>query len=268
MRISFSTFACPQWSLRQVAEAADRQGYRTIEFRCDAQHAHGVEVFASAEERRKAYGLLQGFGIEVCCLATSLQFVVPEVLDEAQARIRLAGDIGAPGLRVFCGPPLAGMTLAEATALVGEHLHYAADMAEAAGVQLWLQTHDTLSRVVDAAAAVHRADHRLVGLCYDPLHSYRAGEPLEESLAALPGLVRHVHFHDGMNRPDKVAIKPLGEGELPISAIFEGLIHVGFNGCLTGEWFGSQYGPDPEEALARYQREMQALAQGHGVQLQ
>jgi sugar phosphate isomerase/epimerase len=268
MKISFMTFACPDWPLARVVDAAIRHDYRGIEFRCDANHAHGVEVWTAPEERREVQSALSGGGLEFCFLATSLQFIAERVVEEAPPRIQLAADLGCPGVRVFCGPLPEGMDMAEAVPRVGEQLRYVADMAEQAGVQLWLETHDSMARGADAAAAVRAAGHKSVGINYDNMHPYRLGESLETTVEALRGLVRHAHLHDALNRPEVVVIKPIGQGELPMEQMLSALQTMGYDGYLSGEWFNEQYGPTPEESLAAYIRDMRALVERVGAKIE
>lgn len=267
MKLSFMTFACPEWTLPQVLQAAQQHGYHGVELRVDAHHSHGVEVETGPAQRREVARMIRESGIEPCCLATSLQFVNPESVNEAGPLIALANEMGAPALRVFCGPLPDGANLADAVDRVATHLHHAGHEAVQAGVQLWLETHDTFSKAHDAAAAVHRADHPAVGINYDNMHPYRKGETIEESFAAMGELIRHAHFHDAMNHPEQVVIKPVGEGELPIDEMFAALVKAGYAGYLSGEWFGTMYGTDAETSLARYRDDMTALAEKFGVKL-
>lgn len=267
MKLSFMTFACPDWNLDQVAAAADRLGYDGVELRCDAGHLHGVEVTASSAERREARLKLQKANIEPCCLATSLQFATDRVLEDAPARINLAADIGCPALRVFCGPPPEGMSTAQVIERVARQLHTVAELAHSSGVQLWLETHDTFSRAHDAGAAVRKAGHKGVGINYDNMHPYRMGEDLETTIAALSTLVRHAHLHDAVNSPDKVIIRRLGQGDMPMNSMFQALLKMGFDGYLSGEWFHNHYGQTPDESLEAYHEDMTNLALRHGVRL-
>lgn len=267
MKLSFMTFACPTWPLDKVVDAAVRHHYQGIEFRTDATHAHGVEVTANREERGAIRRRLEGEGIAACCLATSLQFANEKTLRDAPARIELAADLGCPALRVFCGPRPEGLTAADLPLRVGDHLRAAADIATQHNVQLWLETHDSFCRAVDAAAAVRRADHPAVGINYDNMHPYRLGEDLEATFAALGDLIRHAHFHDAINKPDVVKILPLGKGELPMDDMFAALARTGYVGYLSGEWFNDMYGPDPDASLEQFKRDMQTLAERHGVKL-
>lgn len=267
MKLSFMTFACPTYSVEQVVDTAVRHGYQGVEFRTDAKHAHGVEITADREERKHIRRVLEKNEIEACCLATSLQFATDKVLDELQPRLDLAHDIGCPGLRVFCGPMPAGAKMSDTIEKVGRQLRAAAVLAEQAGVQLWLETHDTMSKAADAAAAVRAANHPAVGMNYDNMHPYRMGEDLETTLAALGTLVRHTHFHDAIGKPDVVMIKPLGKGDLPMDDMFLALKNMGFTGYLSGEWFNEMYGPTPGESLQQFHDDMHTLGERHGVKI-
>lgn len=258
MRLSFMTFACPQWTFDEVLAAARRHGYEGIEPRLDSGHAHGLEVALDAAGRRRVREQAAAAGVELCCLATSLQFIHTEpaarakLADEAAARIALAADLGVPGLRVFGGPLPPGVGLAEGVAAAGQNLRAAGEVAAAAGVELWVETHDTLSRGVDCAAAVAAAGHPAVAVNWDVMHPYRHGEPLETTLTALAGRIRHAHWHDALARADTVAIVPFGAGELPLEAMLAALVAAGYTGYLSGEWFGDQLGAPPEVALGHF----------------
>src|SRR5262245_8385139 len=103
MKMSFTTFACPNWSLRQVIRAAAKHQYNGIEFRIDAGHSHSVEAWTSPAERKRVREQVEKDGLTVACIASSLQFVVEGMVEQAKERIKLAADLGAPGLRVFFG---------------------------------------------------------------------------------------------------------------------------------------------------------------------
>ncbi len=267
MKISFMTFACPEWSLDEVIDAAGRYGYHGVEFRCDAKHAHGLEVYIGDNERKAIARKLEKADIEICCLATSLQFAREVVHDEAPARIKLAADLGCPALRVFCGPPPTEMDDDTLIRTVAENLRAIATLAEQSQVQLWLETHDRMSKATLAAPAVRMANHPNVGLNYDNMHPYRQGEPLETTLAQVDGLVRHTHFHDAINAPDKVIVTPFGKGQMPLDEMFTGLLDMGYDGYISGEWFRDMYGAQPDDALERFYEDVATLAEKHGVRI-
>ncbi len=265
MNLSFTTFACPNWRFNQIIDVAAQYGYHGIEFRCEAGHRHGVEITTAKSQRNRMREQLEKAGITPCCLGLSLKLIEDDFLEQLPIRLELAVDLGCPGLRVFCG---------RADESVGRQTHIergaralraAADLASDAGVEIWLETHDWASRATDAAAIVRMADHESAGINYDNMHPYRMGEPLDATIAELGTLVRHTHFHDGLADQEKVVVRPIGEGDLPIDQMFLALIQMGFDGYLSGEWFYDQYGEDPDTALAAYHKDLIDLAQRHGV---
>jgi sugar phosphate isomerase/epimerase len=270
MRLSFMTFACPTWPLADVLEAARAYGYDGLEPRLDVAHAHGIEIALDQGGRRAVRAAAADSGIELCCLATSLGFAVTEppkraeLLAAATERLRLAADLGAPGIRVFAGGVSAGTPLEEALSACAENLRAAGDVAADLGVELWLETHDTVSRGELAGQVVNAADHRAVHINYDILHPVRLGESLDDTFAALAGHIRHSHWHDARLRPDQLDITPIGEGELPLAEIVARLAAVGFEGYLSGEWFVEQMSAEPHESLSDYARAMRALMAAAG----
>lgn len=265
MRLAFMTFACPGWSLDQVLDAAARHGYEGLEPRLDSGHAHGLEVGLGSGERVELRRRIEDSGTALCCLATSLQVIQPgpggmgRLLVEAMARIVLAADLGAPALRVFGGPVPGDLPRDVALDRAADALRTLGEAAVQHGVELWVETHDTLSLGVDCAAVVAACDHPAVGINWDVMHPYRLGEPLESTLAALRGRIRHCHWHDALAQPGRPEITRFGEGELPLEAMIEALRVEGYTGYLSGEWFGEQLGATPDEALAHYAKATRAL---------
>jgi len=268
MKIAFTTFACPNWSLRQVLKAATKHQYHGVELRLDAGHGHGVEAWTSAAERKIFKEHLGKTDVKIACLASSLQFIVEGIVDHALERIKLAADVDAPALRVFCGPlPEGTQHFEEVAPRVTRQLREAAEAADVMGVQLWVETHDSLSRGADMANLVRMVDRANVGVCYNNLHPIRRGEALESTMAHLAGMIRHVHLHDGLNRPDKVIITPMGIGDMPIDEVILALRNLGYTGYLCGEWFHKQYGDRPDDALELYSHEVRNLTLRHHVAL-
>jgi sugar phosphate isomerase/epimerase len=268
MKMSFTTFACPNWSFRQIIRAGAKHQYNGVEFRIDAGHAHGVEAWTSISERKKLREQIEKLDLTVACIASSLQFVVEGMVDQAVERIKLAADVGARGIRVFFGQLPEGMTsLDEAVERVTRQLREAAETAHALDVEIWIETHDVLCRGADAAAIVRAVDRPNVGVCYNNLHPIRKGESLETTIAHLAPMIRHVHLHDGLNWPDKVVVTPFGRGDMPLDDTLQALNNIGYDGFLSGEWFHNQYGDKPEDALELYSFEVRALTHKLGVGL-
>lgn len=260
MKVSFLTHVCLEWELDQVIESAARNRYHGIEWRIDCGNRHGLEVTASAAQRAEARRRIAAAGLETACVSTSLHCSQPEFLSDAPERIRLAADLGSPGLRVFCGGQVgAGKTTADLVAQAGANLARLAPVAAAAGVGLWLETHDTCCTARDTVAAVRLAGHPAVGVNWDILHPIRRGEALVTTLELLKGLVRHTHWHDSAWDGDQLSIVRFGQGNLPLARILAGLRALGYEGYIGGEFFPGNLAPTAEESIAVFRREVAEL---------
>lgn len=245
------TFACPLWTAAEVIDGAARHGYDGIEWRTGTGHAHGVEVGMPQGERVALRGRLADMGIESACLATSLQFIGAQAVSDAPALLDLAADIGAPGLRVFCGPLPDGMGLEDAIARCSDHLAQAAPEAQARGIGLWLETHDTVNRGAPVAAILDNVSHPSVAANWDTMHPYFNGETWDETQRVLHGRLAHTHFHDALGA-DPASIVPFGKGGLPCAQMLAWLRQENYAGYLSGEWFNDRMGVTPDEALSEY----------------
>ena len=253
MKLSFVTFACPDWPWMQVLEEADRFGYQGVEFRCDANHGHGVEVSMSHRDRVDVVNQLERHELETPCLATSLQMMKPLVKQEIEDRLTLAADLGCKAIRVFCGASPGRMDQVEVVELLGRRLHDLGEMAQNHEVEVWLKMHDLASHGVEAAEAVRASGLSNVGISYDCLHSYRMGEDLEKGFEAAKPYIRHACLHDGLEMPDRVQVTPMGDGDVPMPRVFELMQGLkNFDGYVCGEWFYDHYGESPESSLGRY----------------
>ncbi|MCC7491273.1 MAG: sugar phosphate isomerase/epimerase [Fimbriimonadaceae bacterium] len=258
MKIAFMTFACPEWELSEVLGTACELGYDGLEPRLDSQHRHGIEVDLSSAGRAAVKRQAADSDIALCCLATSLQYikVTPgdraKLLDDTKARLALAHDLGVPGLRVFAGGLPQGTSLDDGLAAAAENLRSAGELAQQAGVELWLETHDTVCQAVHAAQIVEACAHPAVNFNYDVMHPYRLGEDLDTTFAALGDRIRHCHWHDAPCAEGQPFICRFGEGALPLVEMLRRLQAKGFSGYLSGEWFNDQLGATPGDSLAHY----------------
>jgi sugar phosphate isomerase/epimerase len=267
MKISFSSFTCPMWELGQILSTARDCGYHGVDIRVDANHHHGVEIDTTPERRKALAHEIRISSIEPICLSTGIQLIHKDSLELIQSRIKLAADLKFKAVRVLCGHPEDPMTPAEIVELLAPRVRQAAVLAERQHLELWIETHDELSKGRLMAAVISEAAHDNVGVVYNTLHPYRMGESAQETLAALGKRIAYVRFHDGLKDPEKVVVCPMGRGHLPLDKIFSGLLTIPYNGYLCGEWFHEQYGHSPLEALQLYYKEITRLIELHQAAL-
>ncbi|MCU1261311.1 MAG: xylose isomerase [Bryobacterales bacterium] len=87
-----------------------------------------------------------------------------------------------------------------------------------------------------SALAVIKNMDPLVGLCIDIGHTSRTGVDIVESIAEAGPRVHEVHMKDLKDKMDKASQVPVGEGVLPIPAIFRQLVKMKYQGVCSLEY--------------------------------
>ncbi|MFL5706436.1 MAG: sugar phosphate isomerase/epimerase family protein [Ktedonobacteraceae bacterium] len=107
MKLTYTSLACPSWTIEEAVRTAESYGYAAIEWRL----ADGaiIEPDVSADIRRRLREVPAAHGIEVACLDSSCRAVQAEpqecaaTIEAGRRMLDLAAEIGAPFLRVFGG---------------------------------------------------------------------------------------------------------------------------------------------------------------------
>lgn len=267
MRLAFNTFICPNWTLKALLAAGQQHGYHGVEFRCDAQQAHGVEVHIDRSERKAIRRMIQQSSLEPILLASSMRLLDEHLMDDAPLRLQLASDIGAKAVRVFCGPPAWRQEYEESLfeQKVIQSLGALAEMAQPLDLEIWLETHDSLTSGPEIARLLDQVNHPRLGVLYDMILPWRNGHGISETITSLGSRIRHVHFHDGMKRQDQLHLTPLGQGQVPLADVIKGLSAIGYDSHLSAEWFEPIYGQDVHESLEQYRLDVLRVAGEQGV---
>ncbi|HLY26490.1 MAG TPA: sugar phosphate isomerase/epimerase family protein [Aggregatilineales bacterium] len=238
MKLAYSTLACPNWSLEQIIDAAQRNGYEGLEFRLLNGDILPADLDNATRNRVKAQCVAAG--LKIICVDTSIK-IASQDTDGRAAQIRdgiayleMAAEWGAPFIRVFGGTP-EGTSKADALEVSIECLTALAEHGKDLDVRVLLETHDAFSSsgaVMDVLNQVPNA-----GALWDTLHPYRVGEQPAETAACLAERCYHVHVKDGRrNGSDKWDLVLLGEGDVPVPGILMTLKSRGYDGWLSVEW--------------------------------
>jgi len=260
MKYAFMTFSCPELTFDQVLDAASRFEYDGVELRIDSKHAHGIEPESDAATRSRARNAAADAGVAIACVATSCRFADPAEAERHVARaheaIDLAGDLGAPVIRVFGGQFPDDMSREEAVRQVAAALRELAPHAAARGVTLCLETHDAWCDPRHVAAVMEAATHPNIAVNWDILHPVRTGAAtIDESFEILRPYIRHLHVHDGVvDENGRFHLRPIGQGIVDHGRALERLFEIEYDGYISGEWIGWQ---DPWEV--HLPRELKAL---------
>ncbi len=245
MKVSFMTWACPEWDLNKILTAAVQYGYDGVEPRAEADQKHGIEVTTTKKQRAEIRKQFEDMGVQMSCIATSRRYALEEE-DERRESVEmtkrfvdLAADLGCPNIRVFGGPTPEGMSREDAQKIVAEALAEIGPYAAERGVCVCLETHDDYSLADWCAATVKMAGAEGLGICWDIMHPYRHGQSIAEAFEAVKDYVRHCHVHDGVRPADggpggwELAL--MGQGDIPTEEAVKLLATIDFQGHLSGE---------------------------------
>lgn len=254
MKVSFMTWICPDWTLKEVLTAAVRYGYDGVEPRAEGNQKHGVELAATKKQRSEIASAFADCGVEMSCIATSVKFSSADAAERAEMVERtkkfvdLAADVGCPYLRVFGGKIPEGVAQEDVKRYVAESLAACGEYAASKGIQVLLETHDDFRKAQDAVDTVRMADHSNVQILWDVAHPFHAGESIQEAFDLVAPHARHLHVHDFLTHDGDRQPAFIGEGNVPHDEAVRLLKTISFDGHLSGEWI--RFGP-PEEVLPK-----------------
>lgn len=224
LKLSFMTFVCPEWAIEKIVQFAREASYDGVEIRVDAGHKHGISPKSSMDERRHVKRLFDDEGLEVSCIATSVQFGFPdpkkrqENIEAAKANIKLASDLGAGFVRIFAGGGIPKLT-EEAAGYVAEAFTEVGNYAIEYGVCPMLESgHDIIKGAVEAAEVIRRVETPNFGVLWN--HS----DMDQQSFELLKNHIRHFHIHDEVLDPENRNILHLAK--LMKSVNFDGNISL------------------------------------------
>lgn len=225
MKLSFMTFVCPEWPIEKVVQFAKEANYDGVEIRVDANHQHNVSSQSSAETRRDVKQLFADAGVEIPCVATSVQFGAAdpakrrENIEAAKANLDLAADLGAPIIRTFAGGGIPQLT-EEAAAYIAEAFDEVGDYAKELGVCPMLECgHDIIKTGVEASEVITRV--KTSNFCV--LWNYSTID--DQTFDLLKQHLRHFHVHDPV-------LDPENDNVLHLAKRMKG---VGYKGYLSLE---------------------------------
>jgi sugar phosphate isomerase/epimerase len=240
VKYAFTSFSRPRDSLQELIVVAKEFGYAAIEPRAESGHAHGVELDASAAQRRQIRDTCQSENVRICCIGTGCRLAFAQCFDQfelAKRYIYLAADVGSPLIRVFAG------ALADTDIVDVQSKHLIDSLRELAGyavqqnVTVCLETHDSHCDPHRVARIMREVDFAGVGVVWDIMHTQRQGKTsMAESHAILAPWIRHVHIHDGLDTLEQLRMRPIGEGAFDHRAVLRLLRQSNYGGYISGEW--------------------------------
>ncbi|MGC0250332.1 sugar phosphate isomerase/epimerase family protein [Pseudactinotalea sp. Z1748] len=263
-----STLGAIHEDLPTLARMLPEHGASLVELRTAPDAP--VHVGLTGTERAQVRRLFTDAGVQILAVASRVRIAQAgedeTVTESLTAHLNLAADLGARFVRLFPGAPTATAATDELPALhdaeeaasaVVRRLAACLDAAEATGVRIVLETHDSHPRGQDIAALLQRlsetvGDHT-VGAIWDVLHPWRVGEDLTTTARALlPYLIDgrgYVQIKDVPSRADKTPVLQ-GSGAIPLAPFLDLLTDGGYTGPVSLEWERHWYPDVPTLAQA------------------
>jgi sugar phosphate isomerase/epimerase len=244
IKTSFSTLACPSWSLPQILRAAAEYGYDGVELRSVCNE---LDLWKLPDFQRSALGRtrkrIEDANTLISCVDTSACFHSPEAaerktnFDLALRMAEIAAELGAPSIRVFGDRIQPGCSREETAAWIGDSLIQLAERLRADNVEVWFETHGDFAAAAHVCEVLDRVDEGLIGVIWDPANAFAqiGEEPVIR--AEMADRIRHVHLKDlrrnSHSTPDYVLA---GEGEFPFETMFASLARINYEGFVSFEW--------------------------------
>ena len=260
MKLAFSTNAFKQVSLEESLRQIAACGYAGVEIMADVPHAYPPHM--DARRRKSLVDLLKELRLGLTNLNAFTLFAQGDtwhpswIEPEAEARerryehtlkaIRLARDLGAPGISLEPGGPLPpGMDRRAAMDLYREGLRRVLPTAEECGVNLLVEPepHLLIERPEEFEELLEGLTHPRLALNFDIGHFYCVGVDPAEAAQRLAPHIRHVHLEDIAPSREHRHLVP-GRGAIDLEAVLGALRDAGYDGWVAVELY-------PYEAQAR-----------------
>lgn len=244
-RLAFSTLGCPEWDAERVVAAAATYGYDGIEWRGGPE---GTVRSGWSTERRRALRLSLGrAGISSIAVTSYPNLISGDPAERARSvheiveHVELAGDLGAPVVRVFVGVQDDGAGDEELRDRAVAGLLGALDATSGSDVTLAIEPHDAHARAEAILPILDAIPDPRLGVVWDIANAWGAGEAPATGLVAYADRIAYVQIKDGTGRGAGWQLCALGEGDVPLAAALDGLVAwVSANGVamppISLEW--------------------------------
>lgn len=268
MKISFTTLACPDWTLRQMLDAARGYGYDGIDFRGYRRELAIYKLPEFSDNADETVEQIKAAGIELSGFSSSAKMFQPDTgarkdaVAEVAAYAKLCETFGTKYIRVF-GGAIGETSRDDAVAIAVDVLEEMA--AAAAPAEIAVESHDEWIESALLARVMKRVQAGNVGVLWDLHHPYRMkGESPRETYENIGRYVNYTHVKDSRPDPDAKAGHTYtlgGEGDVPLAEMFSLLKSGGYDGWITLEW-EKQWHPEiaePDVALPQYAEYLRSL---------
>ncbi|NUQ62352.1 MAG: sugar phosphate isomerase/epimerase [Pirellulales bacterium] len=266
MKLAFSSNAYMHFSVEETIRRIASLGYGGLELLADVPHAWPAGLLEERKQtirqclarHRMAISNINGFMMNA--VADPRQpywhpsWIEPDPNYRAIRRehtkraLRLAKELGAPGIQTEPGGPLApGQSWDEAARVFYDEFMPCVEVAEELQVNLLIEPEPGLliERFEQYLEFGCRVDSPRVGLNFDIGHAYCVGEDPEVWIPKMATQTRHYHLEDIAASRVHAHLVP-GRGAIDFRAVLRAILATGYDGWVTVELY--PYVENPDEA--------------------
>jgi sugar phosphate isomerase/epimerase len=242
------------WDLDTILKKLEALHYEGVELR--TTHAHKVEVNLSKERRDEVRRRFEDSPVQLAGLGSAFEYqatdpaVVRTNIEGTKEYVRLAHDVGAPGVKVRPNGIPKGADLDGTLRQIGRALHEVGEFAAGFGVAIRVEVHGAVTQELGNFSKILRyADHPNVYACWNSNATDVKNGSITESFGLVAERVHEVHLHD------------LTDEQYPWRELFALLKAQNYQGFTLAEIPES---PDPDRVL-RYFRALWLAYQRPGA---
>jgi sugar phosphate isomerase/epimerase len=189
------------WDLPTILARLEALEYEGVELR--TSHAHKVEVSLTNAQREEVRKRFEDSPVQLAGLGSAFEYQatdpgeVRKNIDGTKEYVRLAHDIGAPGVKVRPNGIPKGADLDATLRQIGRALHEVGEDAAGFGVEIRVEVHGSVtSELTHFAKILAYAGHPNVFACWNSNASDVLKGSIKETFALVAPKVREVHLHD------------------------------------------------------------------------
>jgi sugar phosphate isomerase/epimerase len=235
------------WDLDTILKRLEALGYGGVELR--TTHKHGVEVSLSPAQRAEVRKRFEVSPVELVGLGSAFEYhasdpaEVKKNIEGTKEYVRLAHDVGAPGVKVRPNGIPQGESPETVFRRIGDALREVGEDAEGFGVEIRVEVHGAKTADWPAFARImEHAKHPNVAVCWNsnPNDVVKETGSIATNFAMVKDRIRLVHLRD------------LTDAAYPWRELFALLKQSGYSGYTLAEIPESS---DPDRVL-RYFRSL------------
>lgn len=246
-RVTFSTLACPDWSVETIIANARQWGFDGIEWR-GGTDGH-IQPTSSPAKRAALRRQMQEAGLFSVAVTAYSTFVSEDPgarlanAEQLKQHLDLAAEIGADYVRTFVGEFDPPRTHQEMIPRIVEALEPCVEHAHRVGVGIAIEHHDSFVHTASIVPILNALPDAFLGAVWDIANAYSVGESAGQGIQNLDGRIFYVQIKDGVGQNKAWRLTDVGRGEVPLRRGLELLKANHYNGAYSIEW---EYAWHPE----------------------